>query len=680
MPGGGLFSGRYVRRAEDLGPPATAPVLRPEFTYEELRLDVDGPYPQSVVSGKAEAGLVVRAEWIAQLDEVEAGHWRGSVWRVTGDADLLPYTDVDVRALPAGGATPASLAVTYTGAGNLERAATYELDSRHFRRFQLEIDTVEGADGVTSLDTGEHTNRPAGLAAEVLTVEDVYGRAGFEVQRDAGQTIPLAGAGANWTWNNAELHDAMQAYWSRFADHPQWAMWALFAARHDAGRGLGGVMFDDVGPRKRQGVAIFTDTNLVRPPAGEQERDAWGKRMKFFTLVHEMGHALNLAHSWMRSLGAPWIPVTDEPEARSFMNYPERVNGKVAAFFADFHYRFADSELLFMRHGPETHVQMGRATWFDDHGFRQAAVQERPELKLEVRVRPEKDVFEFLEPMVLELKLSNVSGAERSVPSDVLSPSHAMTVVIAPRGKPARQWTPFARDCARVQEKMLPKGDSLYESLFVSAGRNGWDLADPGTYDIRIALRVGEIDVVSNTLTVKIDPPRSRDEERLAQDYFSDDVGRVLAMDGSAFLKGANATLHELRDQFKGSNAALHAGVALSAPKTHDFKRLVVDGSGRGTRGVDVKRADLKKVAPMLDGVLFGRGKRAMGTLGHIDYNYYVQQFCQRIEDAGDGTGAVARRRKLLTRMRGIRSGSGRPLPSSVLAPIAGGLSSTPPS
>ena len=45
-----------------------------------------------------------------------------------------------------------------------------------------------------------------------------------------------------------------------------------------------------------------------------------------------MGHAFNLLHSWQKHLGYPWEPLerplTPEPKALSFMNYPYNFDSK----------------------------------------------------------------------------------------------------------------------------------------------------------------------------------------------------------------------------------------------------------------------------------------------------------------------------------------------------------------
>ncbi len=138
--------------------------------------------------------------------------------------------------------------------------------------------------------------------------------------------------GADALWSDAEMHDAMQTYWSRFANVPQWSVWTFFASLSDQGTGLGGIMFDDIGPNHRQGTAIFHDSFISEPPPGDPDAAAAVARIRFWTAVHELGHAFNLAHAWQKSLGigggGPWVPLVDHPEARSFMNYPYRVAGR----------------------------------------------------------------------------------------------------------------------------------------------------------------------------------------------------------------------------------------------------------------------------------------------------------------------------------------------------------------
>ena len=82
------------------------------------------------------------------------------------------------------------------------------------------------------------------------------------------------------------------------------------------------------------------------------------------------------------------------------------VVGGQTAFFSNFEFRFSDGELLFMRHAPERFVEQGDALWFDHHGFEEANTSPEPALKLELRVNRDKPDFEFMEPAVLELKLT----------------------------------------------------------------------------------------------------------------------------------------------------------------------------------------------------------------------------------------------------------------------------------
>jgi hypothetical protein len=360
-----------------------------------------------------------------------------------------------------------------------------------------------------------------------------------------------------------------------------------------------------------------------------------------------MGHAFNLAHSWQKSLSAgnlgPWIPLTDEPEARSFMNYPFRVAGGQAAFFADFEFRFTNSELLYMRHAPSRFVQMGNADWFDDHGFRQANLAPEPAYRLEVRVNRPNTVFEFMEPVMLELKLTNIQQQTQLVPDDLLMQFENLTIIVKKDGRPARQFAPFARYCTQPALKALQPGESMYEPVFVSADRLGWGVAEPGYYRIQAALHLRDEDIVSAPLSVRVAPPRGYDEEYLAQDYFSKDVGRVLAFDGTRFLTRSSDTLKQVAEQLPDRKVTRHAQVALGTAAARPYKRLTFGESSEGPSavrrpptGVQIKPPDMEEANRHLSAALTENMEVSAESLGHIDFKYYVDLYTQLLAEHGE--------------------------------------------
>lgn len=641
---------------------------------QEFRLDVDGVYPLMVASGTFFPLPIYRGAWIANLTASEEwpNVWTGAIWYTLA----LPAT-YDMVIIWLTGNPPNHEAYVAFDRGMLlypQRVVVgpFPYRSPFFHSVNFEFDSAEGETATTAVDTCEHPNRPATLPCENLTIQTVFQRAGFDVTTSPGGSVPIAGAGIDAQWSDQEMHDAMQTYWSRFANTAQWAFWTFFASLHEMGTSLGGIMFDDIGPNQRQGCAIFNDSFISNPPPGDANPAAWMQRNLFWTACHEMGHAFNLAHSWQKSWGRPWIPLADEPEARSFMNYPYRVSGGQTAFFADFQFRFSDEELLFLRHAPARFVQPGNADWFDHHGFREANVSPEPALKMELRVNREKLLFEFMEPVILELKLTNISLRPQLIDHNLWSVADSVTVIIKKDGKPARQFVPYAQYCWLPDKKVLMPGESIYEALFIAAGRNGWDMAEPGNYTLQAALHMVEEDIVSNALRLRVLPPSGYDEEVLAQDVFSDDVGRIIAFDGSRFFEGGNNVLREVADKLSDRRVALHANLALGKPLAMNFKELGEAKERKGKEGtleITVRRARPDEARRLLSAALLSKPTIAVESFGHIDYKWYMDSMSEWLAQEGERDTAAETQEVLYKTMSG-RVVNGRPILDSILREI----------
>ena len=637
----------------------------PSSMREELRLDVDRHYPQMVASGTIIENFSTYIHWIANLSVGRPNSWTGNIWYkdISPSGPVFPYTEVEIRVTPSVSPSGRVAQVNFSGGGGTKRRRIFKFVGPYFHPVDFEFDFAEGEQPTLTVDTCGHPNRPATLPCENLSLETVYRRAGFDVKTSPGGNVPLAGAGPDAEWSDVEMHDAMQTYWSRFVAEPQWAMWVFFASLHEQGTSLGGIMFDDIGPNHRQGTAIFNDSFIAEPPAGDPDPDDWVQRMIFWTAGHEMGHAFNLAHSWQKSLTfgglGPWIPLADEPEARSFMNYPFNVSGGQTAFFSDFEYAFSDQELLFLRHAPARFVQQGNAAWFDHHGFQGADTMPEQALKLELRVNRMTPAFEFLEPVILELKLTNTSSQPHLVDKNLLSRTDSKAVILKKRGRPARQFVPYAQYCPLPETKVLMPGESVYEPLFVSAGQNGWDVADPGRYTVQVALLTEDQgDVISNPLRLLVEPPsdeRRYEAERLAQDYFSEEVGRILWFGGSQFLEKGNAVLREASERLSDHRVALHANAVLGNAVAREYKQLNLRDKGKEKTKpaamaggeITVRQPNVEEARKDLTTALTDKPNEGATSLGHIRYRRYMNRFSDLLAEQGENQEAAQIQDKL---------------------------------
>jgi len=576
----GLVSGLYQRQEVGFGPGrGYAATLMPEVV-ETVRLDVDGWYPQMMVSGSFSTGPASfktgYVEWAA--DDLIAHPtspyvWEGYMRGTWGDTGLLPHQQVKVE-IPGGGRLswiPATLIITFFGgAPTVSRRVTYV--SPFFRTAQMVWDSVEGATRVTSYNTGSHPNRPATLPIQNLTMAEVFSRAGVDLQTStAERVVPLSLSGADDKWSDSELEGVLKQYWSRYKSQAQWSMWLLFAGLHED-PDTRGKMFDHFGAFKRRGGAAFNDWWLDYYGASEPYRDAQIHRRRFVTACHETGHCFDLIHS-DEPAASNWWPLGNEPLAMSFMNNPESLGGNGSNFFENFEYRFSDRELKFIRHAPEKFVEMGGPYYGDDYSdaLPPAAF---PDWTLDVSVSKSQRMFDFLEPVIVELKLTNSSDRPQVIDENILRTGEDVVVAVRRSGGVTTKLRPYVISCLGPKWRVLQPGESIRHSVFASAGTMGWLISEPGTYEVRASLKTSAVNAFAPPLGLRVALPGNREEELLAQEFFTEDVGRTLALGGTTVMQQANAVLERMADQMSDRPMARHAQLALGLPKLRGQKTL----------------------------------------------------------------------------------------------------------
>lgn len=659
---GSVLSGLYVRR---------------EFTFarthfvktvvDVVRFDVDGVFPQMTASGTfypsgTAPSIAGPIDWVAvSLAEYKPGFWTGLIAGKWGNTARLPHTTVTIH-VPHGPLTFTARKMTLTFSGGApDRTLELEYESPYFRTAEIEFDTVEGAHRVTGINTWSHPVHPSTLPQEQITVQKVYDRVGVDLRTTAqsagSATLPISAAGANERWSDQELNDAMHKYWTRYRAQTQWALWMLFTGLHEESKTLAGRMFDDKDTFQRQGLAVFNDvwddTDLV--PSSYIARDAHIARMRFFAAVHESGHCFNLAHSFDKAPNQ-WIPLLTQNEKDNigFMNYPHLIDLSIGneGFFRNFRYRFSDQDIQFVRHAPEQFVEMGDAAFLTNHGFEAAETGTAGPWALSVRVNRERGVFEFLEPIHIEVTLTNISGSPLMVEEGLLENAHHLSVFIQRQGGTVRRWRPFARDCWIPKPYVVEPGASLSASRFISAGVDGWDLAEPGAYTLLVHLQSSEVEIASLPLRLRIAHPQSWDEELVAQNFFTGEVGRALAFGGTLTMAGALRALEEAVERLPNRAVARHARLALALPQMQPRKVLrLPDGEAPMSSvaadggGIATVPARPEEARQLLEGALLGDDRQGvMDTFGPRAYRQHLERYTNWLETSGEsspaGTGA----------------------------------------
>jgi endonuclease/exonuclease/phosphatase family metal-dependent hydrolase len=337
-------------------------------------------------------------------------------------------------------------------------AGRAEWTSTSLRKLTIEIDGLRGMPFFPSF-----TDR----SGRQITIESAFATAGFDVQLVVDPFLGVPSREVERRgFSYAELHRAMAD--RRNAPSSNRLHTHVFVATHLSGRngrGVLGVMFDfgqgDLNRRPREGVAVFGRHPLLSDPRVQTEER---QREFVFTLVHEIGHALNLLHSFDKG----------RPAALSWMNYPHLFplgteagpghNG-TPEFWAAFEQTFDDLELRHLRHATPREIRSGgfefgmyeegastiyqggtanpRLTQLGANPLRQT-----PDVALSVTAP--KPYYHLGEPVFVELTAEAMGSEPVRIP-DALDPSEGFVrfVIEWPDGRRER-YSPPMRVCMRA--------------------------------------------------------------------------------------------------------------------------------------------------------------------------------------------------------------------------------------
>jgi hypothetical protein len=471
---------------------------------------------------------------IEDRDGRQAGGWLAFHSDTGSEVTLDLLVDGQILALPMG--QPAAFAGRFVDC--------------QMRELGIELESEQGIDALPAfLFEGRTVTMESCLEAAGLNVFNV----GFRDQ------FPSPSSGE---WDTSELHGLMSAYAQEPLDRKSWNL-HLLMVQESTLDGLLGIMFDnendDLNQLPRQGAAIFQKPIRTYPN--------WEQKL-IQTSVHELEHAMNLAHRFERPIG--------RANSTSFMNYDWKYLGgnNAQKFWRDFSFTFDADELAFLRHGPRMKIIPGGAEfhtvpyWENPDGGYVPYIPEVPadDFVITLVPPPAGAIFQFAQPVLLTVQLTNNTGHAMQIPRFFLDPKAGMLEFVIKRKRSAVDggstnqgavFRPIVHRCYAQDlavADLVPAGGLLTENVNLTFGSAGFTFLEPGEYTVQSVFTWQKAwqdirTIKSNVLNFRIAYPKSQKEERDGQDLFRRDVGYYFALGGSDVLSDAADILAEIAER-----------------------------------------------------------------------------------------------------------------------------------
>lgn len=529
----------------------------------ELRLDRSG---QGMASGDLGIPIADHVEWTASF-HTAPGEYAASSMRYS------------VRAFDRQGrTTQAQLVLLPFAAGELLATLTFDhplegfpAGAKHSFVARWEAAGLRRLEIVWRCERDQRAPVAVALPnGRLLGVAEIFGENRLEATARTASAAIGAPPGGRWgtvdILTDAGLHrlerqleGSVRSAGARFPGRPMFQVDVLCLGRSTR-EGLMGIMFDVADELPRQGAAVFMEE--IRRLAGTD-----ADRNILRTTVHEIGHALNLAHRFEPDVG--------RADSLSFMNYPHRFEAGETAYWQGFGWRFDVDELAFLAHAPWLQVTPGGLPFHSVSYWRDGVdgiVPFRPQsapaelgYRLELlppqrEARSNLGLIEFGAPIFLGIRLSN-KGEAFDVPSHLLDSKAGCLEIRLRRclsqrnGAPMEVFQPVMARCFDSSDPVvhrLSRQNPLEDNLQLTYGTGGFPFAEPGTYEVEAELRIHDLhdmprQLLSNRLKLQVLRPRDKQDELDALELFRPLTGVYFALGGAKIgMPNTHQRLREL--------------------------------------------------------------------------------------------------------------------------------------
>jgi hypothetical protein len=193
--------------------------------------------------------------------------------------------------------------------------------------------------------------------------------------------------------------------------------------------------------------------------------------------------------------------------------------------------------------------------------------------------------------------------------------------------------------CATLEPSSLDENrPSAYESAYIGYDLEQGQIFDqPGTYKLRgIYYGLDGSIVLSPLLPLRVRPPVTQADEKVADLFLGDQQGALLFLLGSdsdRLAKGRDA-FEQVLDQFGDHRLAVYAQLVKGMNAAREFKKLGTDGQ------IEVRKPRPEDAISLLSAVV--DASKAQQGVDNITLNMTLQQKAHTQIEAGDEKGARA--------------------------------------